>query len=56
MARRLPPFRFASKAAAHSGGKLKPRCKRVSTPTGTRYLCATGASSAPKRSKKRARR
>lgn len=39
MARRLPPFRFrkASFAKSHPG-----QCKRVSTPSGPRFLCRTG--------------
>jgi hypothetical protein len=47
MARKLPPFRFkkASFAKAHPG-----KCKRVSTPSGPRWLCRVGGK------KKRSRR
>lgn len=37
--RKTPPFTFVKSSAAHSDGKLRPGCRRVRTPTGTRYLC-----------------
>lgn len=54
MARKTPPFKFASRAAAHSNGKLRPGCRTVRTPTGTRFLCKT--SSTPKRRKAKRKR
>lgn len=48
MARRVPPFRFrtASYAASHKGS-----CRRISTPSGQRWLCRTGG-----KKRKRSRR
>lgn len=49
MARRTPPFRFrkAAYAKAHPGS-----CKRVSTPSGARWLCRTGGKKRRRRSKR----
>lgn len=40
MARKVPPFRFRTKADATKGGKLKPGCRRIKVKGATRYLCA----------------
>lgn len=50
--RRPPPFRFrkASYAEAHPGS-----CKRISTPSGKRWLCKTGATAKPKKKARRKR-
>lgn len=47
--RKLPPFRFrkASYAKAHPGA-----CKRISTPSGTRFLCRTGGGKRRRRSRR----
>jgi hypothetical protein len=37
--RRVPPFRFRTKAAAHSGGKLKAGCRTIRVRGSVRYLC-----------------
>lgn len=51
--RRLPPFRFrkASYAKDHPG-----QCKRVTTPSGTRWLCKTSAAPVKKKARKKAKR
>lgn len=51
MARKLPPYRFKK----HSYAKDHPgKCKRISTPSGSRWLCKTGPTA--KKTKKKAKK
>lgn len=49
MKRKAPPFRFVTKAKAHSDGHLKAGCRQIRVRGGLRFLCETGLGRARKR-------